>query len=238
MRRTCRRWPLLPPGERVAIGVSGGVDSLALVALAARYNRAIRPRCELYGIHVALDASGGTAGLPPEVAEWCRGLDVPLETVPPRLDPPEREIGDCFACAHVRRRTLFEAADARGCRVVALGHHADDVVETWLMSLMYAGSPAVLPPLRRYFGGAITLVRPLYELKKPEIVRLARLCGFPEVPASCPLERDTRRDRIRAVLAALGRDERKVRRHLFWAAVRQFEREAAGERGSVVEDDS
>ena len=225
MRRACRRWSLLPPGERVAIGISGGWDSLALTALAVRYNRSVRPRCELIGLHVTLDASGKTAGLDGGIGRWCAELGVPVESIPPRFDAGRSAPAGCFECAHVRRRTLLEAADSRGCRYLALGHHSDDVVETWLMSLMYTGTPEALPPFRSYFGGAIKVVRPLYELKKAEIFRLGRLCGFPEAPTACSEEERTKRARIQECLAALGSDQRLVRRHLFWAAVRQCERE-------------
>ncbi|NOZ78100.1 MAG: hypothetical protein GXP48_02745 [Acidobacteria bacterium] len=225
MKRACRRWSLMPPGAAVALGISGGTDSYALAWLASRYNRIVRPRCRFIGIHVALDASGRTEGLPAAVTGWCESLGVPVDTVEPRFDPGKTVPGGCFTCAHVRRRTLLEAANERGCDRVALGHHADDVVETWLMSLMYTGTPDVLPPVRSYFGGVITLVRPLYELRKAELVRMARLCGFPPPVQRCPEHSDTKRDLVRAALRQLGRDERDVRRHLFWAAVRSFERD-------------
>ncbi len=229
MKRACTRWSLLPPGSAVAIGVSGGTDSFALTWLAARYNRTIRPRCRFVGIHVALDASGETGGLPKRVEDWCAELGLPVETVAPRFDAGQPVPETCFACAHIRRRTLLEAANERGCDRVALGHHSDDVVETWLMTLMYTGTPDALPPIRQYFGGAITVVRPLYELRKAELMRMARLCGFPEPVDTCPNRAQTARDRVRTALRQLGRDERDVRRHLFWAAVRSLERDRVNE---------
>ena len=228
MKRACRRWSLMPPGAAVALGISGGTDSYVLVWLASQYNRTIRPRCRLVGIHVALDASGRTGGLPAAVTAWCDSVGVPVETVAPRFDPGQTAPRTCFACAHIRRRTLLEAANERGCDHVALGHHSDDVVETWLMTLMYTGTSDLLPPMRSYFDGAITVVRPLYELRKAELVRMARLCAFPATVQPCPNQSHTKRDLVRAALRQLGRDERNVRRHLFWAAVRSFERDKVG----------
>ena len=225
MKRACNQWSLLPPGSTAVLGLSGGVDSFALVWLAARYNRVLRPKCRFMAMHVALDADGETKGLPDDVNEWCAGLGIPVETVAPRLDTGESVPKTCFACAHIRRRTLLEAANERGFDRVALGHHSDDVVETWLMTLMYTGTPDVLPPIRRYFGGAVTVVRPLYELRKAELVRMARLCGFPEPVQSCPNQPNTTREKVGAALRQLGRDERNVRRHLFWAAVRSLKRD-------------
>ncbi len=233
VRRTTLRWDLLPPGEPVALGISGGADSLALVAMLARRNRILPEKSRLLGLHVALRGDGPGGILPDAVVEWCRAQGVEVETVPPRLDPAETLPLTCFRCAGIRRRTLLEAADARGIRRVALGHHADDVVETWLMSLFYTGTGDVLPPFRSYFGGAVTVVRPLYEAPALEIRRVARLCGYPVVGERCPVEGEARRNRVRAVLQALGRDQRRVRRVLFQKIVRLFEAESSRSSGGV-----
>jgi tRNA 2-thiocytidine biosynthesis protein TtcA len=223
MRRACRCWQLLPPGERIVLAVSGGWDSLAMVDLVAEHARSVQPRCDLLGLHVTQNGGGRTDPLPLETVAFCNEHGVPVESVTARLDPGEGEPRDCYACARVRRRTLLEEADARGFRYVALGHHADDVVETWLLSLFFTGTPETLAPIRSYFDDAVTLVRPLYELRKGEIRSLARRCAYPPATEVCTLETDSRREQIRRMLAGLGRDQRRVRRQLYWAAVRQLE---------------
>jgi tRNA 2-thiocytidine biosynthesis protein TtcA len=233
MRRACRRWQLLPAGERIALAVSGGWDSLAMVDLAAEHARSVRPRCELLGLHVALDGAGGTGPLPSEIVSFCGERGVPVESVKARLDPAEEAPQDCFGCARLRRRTLLEEADAHGCRYLALGHHADDVVETWLLSLFFTGTAEALAPIRSYFGGAVLLVRPLHELRKGEIRRLAEHCDYPRAADRCRLETSNRREQIRRMLATLGRDQRRVRRQVYWAAVRQLE--AGGDGGAEQE---
>jgi tRNA(Ile)-lysidine synthase TilS/MesJ len=118
---------------------------------------------------------------------------------------------------------LLETADGAGCSHLALGHHADDVVETWLISLFYTGRAEAMAPLRSYFDAAVTVVRPLFEIQKRELLRLGRVAGMPRSAATCSREVDNRRLRVVEALRALGRDERLVRRQLFWAAVREFE---------------
>ncbi len=235
MRRAVRRWDLLPPGSRVALGISGGMDSLVMLWLLARHASTVRPPLELVGIHVGLDAGGATGELPREVVEWAAGLGVGIRSVPPRLGVGEGAPESCFRCAHIRRRTLLETADALGCPRVALGHNADDVVETWLMGLFYSGSPDVMPPSRSYFGGAVTVVRPLYELRAAEIRRMGRLCGVPAVTGACHLDGRTSRESVRRALRALEREEGPVRRNLFWHVVRRLEAERgeAGRCGTV-----
>jgi len=224
MRRAIRRWNMLVEGEPVAIGISGGHDSLALVTLLAAHNASLRVPHALRGLHVRLTADA-TEPLPEATAAWCRAVGVEVDEVTARLDPAEAMPMGCYRCATVRRRALLEAADARGCRALALGHHADDVVETFLLGLFYTGTGGALPPVRSYFSGAVRVIRPMVEIRRAEIGRLAARAGFPSPPAACSREGDddARRGRVQKVLRALGHDEGRVRRQLFWAAVRRLE---------------
>ncbi len=226
LRRTARRWPVLPEGKRVALAVSGGLDSLAMAFLVGEHNRRLRRPLELLALHVRLDSDGTTTGLPDRIGGWLSSREIDLFEVDARFDASETLPLDCFACARARRRTLLETAAAKGATHVALGHHADDVVETWLLSLMYTGTAEVMPPIRTYFGGAVTIVRPLYELRSGELARVSRLAALPEPVVACRREKDARRKRIRTTLSALGRDQGLVRRQLYWAAVRQFEEQS------------
>lgn len=220
LRRTARRWSVFPEGERLMLAVSGGLDSLAMAYLVGEHNRRLKRPIEITAAHVLLDADGATAGLPEETVRWLSARGIEVEEIDARLDGSEKPPLDCFACARARRRTLLEAADQRGAGVVALGHHADDVVETWLLSLMYTGTPETIPAVRSYLDGAVTLVRPLYELRRGELARLARLAGFPQPIDRCRREDEARRQKVRDALAAMGKDQKLVRRQLFWAAVR------------------
>jgi tRNA 2-thiocytidine biosynthesis protein TtcA len=223
LRRTARRWPVLPEGECLMLAVSGGIDSLAMTYLVSEHNRRLKRPLKMSAIHVRLDADGVAKELPGHTAEWLNSRGLEVIEVDGRLDGSEQLPLDCFACARARRRTLLEAAEARAASCVALGHHADDVVETWLLSLMYTGNAEAIPPVRTYFDGAVSIVRPLYELQRRELVRLARLADLPEPIARCRQEDEARRERVRQALSALGRDQHLVRRQLYWAAVRQYE---------------
>ena len=223
LRRTARRWPVLPEGEHVMIAVSGGIDSLAMAYLICEHNRRLKSPLKITAIHVCLDADGPTRKLPDSTARWLRAREIDVIEVEGRLDGSEELPLSCFACARARRRTLLETAESRSASHVALGHHADDVVETWLLSLMYTGNGESIPPVRSYFDGAVTIVRPLYELQRRELVRLGRLADLPEPVARCRREDQARRERIRNMLSVLGRDQNLVRRQLYWAAVRQYE---------------
>jgi len=220
------------------LGISGGTDSLAMAYLLGEHSHRLREPLQLAAVHVRLDADGATDALPEATVRWLGLRDIELFEVEGRLDGSEELPLDCFACARARRRTLLETADERGVSLVALGHHADDVVETWLLSLMYTGTPEVIPPVRSYFDGAVTVVRPLYELQRRELARLARLADFPRPPARCRREDEARREKVRKALSALGRDQSLVRRHLYWAAVREYSGTETGTgTGSTFEEE-
>ncbi len=205
--------------------------------LVSEYNRSVQKTLELSVVHVRLDADGATDCLPSSLWHWLglRGLEI--VEVAPRLEASQGPPLSCFACARARRRTLLETAESRGMTHVALGHHADDVVETWLMSLMYTGTAEALPPVRSYFEGAVHVVRPLYEIKRGELARLARLAEIPIAPTSCPEDGDSKREMVRRALKVLGRDQALVRRHLFWAAVREADRMDGANRRWQGEDE-
>jgi len=219
MRRAARRWGLFSSGSRIALGVSGGRDSLALVELMSRLATRWHPRLELAAFHVRVDSRGRGPELSPEIREFIQSRGMPLIEVDPRGDIGTTGLR-CFQCSRIRRRSLFEQAEQSGFPTVALGHHADDVVETWLMSLFFSGSGDTLLPVRRYFDGAVTIIRPMIELRRGEIARLARLGGHPPPAPPCPDEDRSRRTRIENALKELRPDERLIRRHLFWAAMR------------------
>lgn len=224
MRRSARHWGLFKGGARIALGLSGGRDSLVMLELMARMRQQWHPPLELLALHVRLDAGGEGPQLPEKIREWVKSRGIDLVEVTPRQEIPEEGLR-CFTCSRIRRRSLFEEAEARGCRLVALGHHADDVVETWLMSLLYSGTGDPLPPRRDYFDGAISVIRPMIEIRRPELVRLARLAELPAPVPPCPLEERGRRTKVEAALKSLRPDEKLVRRHLFWAAMRDLDAE-------------
>ena len=193
--------------------------------LMMEYNRRLKEPMLLVGVHVRLDSDGTRAGLPHRITAWFEDVGLDLIECEPRFEAADQKDLDCYSCARIRRRTLLERAESVQASFVALGHHADDVVETWLMSLMFTGSAEAMPPFRSYFEGAVTVVRPMYELQHRELLRLARLASLPEPFASCDRDQRSKRAKMRQLLAGLGRDQALVRRQLFWAAVRQYQNE-------------
>jgi tRNA 2-thiocytidine biosynthesis protein TtcA len=196
-----REWNMIADGDRVAVAVSGGKDSLSLLRLLDLRRAAVPERYELAALHVPGDANGPAAAAHAPLLEWLAARGYETIIAPFNLTEGEALPIDCPRCTRLRRKALFEAAHSAGCRVVAFGHHADDLAQTTLLNLLYHGRAETMPPVRDYFDGAVRLIRPLCFTREKDIRRFARACDFPPPPPACPLGDRTRRQLARDLLA-------------------------------------
>lgn len=212
--KALRDFGMVAEGDRVAVAVSGGKDSLALLELLDRHRRVGPVRYELAAIHVRGDASGVTAAHEP-LETWLAARGLPYRVVEPELGDRDAAPLDCQRCTWLRRKALFTAADALGCNVLAYAHHADDVAQTTLLNVLYTGGVYSLAPVRQYFGGRFRLIRPLVYIPERELAAFARASDFPPPPPACPRGADSRRAKVKEMLHLLGRDYgRQVRGNL------------------------
>jgi len=217
--RACKEFDLLAEGDQVAVAVSGGKDSRALLDLLLRYRTRVPFSYDLIAIHV-VGTSAGFPDLRPELEPWFREIGIGYHFAPLALSPEEALPLDCHRCAWNRRKALFTAAAGLGCNKLAFGHHADDAAATTLLSLMYGGRLETMLPRREFFDEHVTLVRPLIYALEKEIVRYAKAAGFPDPPPLCPQGLTSKRAQVKALLRHFGRDQRQIRNNL-WRAARQ-----------------
>ena len=203
--KAARDYDMLRDGDRVAVAVSGGKDSLALLALLDRYRRSAGIRYEVAAIHVLGDTTGVTEPHAP-LAEWLTTCGLPYRIVRPELSEDDLLPLDCQRCAWLRRKALFTAAEELGCNVLAYAHHADDAAQTTLLNLLHSGSVHSLAPVASYFRDQFRLIRPLIYTPENELARFARAAGFPPPPPLCPRSSDSRRRTVREMLRLLGPD--------------------------------
>ncbi|HUX76368.1 MAG TPA: tRNA 2-thiocytidine biosynthesis TtcA family protein [Anaerolineae bacterium] len=219
--RAIGEFDLIDEGDRVAVAVSGGKDSRALLQLLRRHQRKVPYWYELAALHV-VGTSAGFSDLRPELEPWFRRLGVEYHFSLLELPPEEPLPLNCFRCSWNRRKTLFTSAVALGCSKLAFGHHADDAAATTLLNLMFSGRLETMVPRVEFFDGAVTVIRPLIYLTEKELARYGRAAGFPDAPL-CPRGLTSRRARIRAILRQFGRDEKQIRVNLWRAARRAME---------------
>ncbi len=200
---------LIEAGDRILVAVSGGKDSLTMLAMLKKIQGWAPVKFELVAAHINPDlyCDGNKhrdrlVKLFGDMGVEHRVRDIKV------LD--ERGKTNCFWCSWNRRKALFEMADELGCNKVALGHHKDDIVETMLMNLIYNGEISAINPRQELFNGKITVIRPLCYVEEKTIIKFAAENSFPEKPGVCPFGRDSKREYIKKFIRETEKKTRRV----------------------------
>jgi tRNA 2-thiocytidine biosynthesis protein TtcA len=220
VNRALREYHMIHDGDRIAVAVSGGKDSLSLLTLLRLRQQCTRQDYELMVVHVQGDARG--VACPPHLAlaEWLEIQGLPFVVEPMDLLPDEPLPLPCHRCTRNRRKTIFQVADRLGCNVVAFAHHADDLAHTTLLNLFFGGRVETMAPTADYFDGRFRLIRPLAFVPEKDLAYFARACDFPPPASDCPHAEDNRRALVARVLRLFHKDAHRVRTNLVRAALR------------------
>ncbi|MEM4723811.1 MAG: ATP-binding protein [Candidatus Hadarchaeum sp.] len=220
VNKALRDYEMIADGDRVAVAVSGGKDSFTLLYLLWLRQQSFPERYEIVAVHVRMHGANGTP---------CLALDIRSVLEKTGLSPLPLEVVDigeqpdnCSRCSFLRRKAIFETAQRLGCNKVALGHHADDAAQTTLLNLIFHGKVETLYPKRLFFGGQITLIRPLIYLPEKRIARFAQACAFPLQAIACPYSTNSRRTFVKDIIRMLEHDYPKVKINLFRAGLRSY----------------
>ena len=204
VRKCIRDYQMLSPGDRVAVGVSGGKDSLALLRLLAELREHSAVPFEL--LAVTLDMGYEEMDFSP-VADLCARLQVPYTLRQTQIREIvfdiRKEENPCALCAKLRRGILNETAVELGANKVALGHHYDDTVETFALSLIYEGRISCFLPVTYLDRTGLTLIRPMLYLHEKTIRNFAERENLPVVHNPCPADKNTKREDVKALLYEL-----------------------------------
>ena len=186
--RAIQDFRLIEDGDRILCAMSGGKDSYAMLHLLDYLRRRAPVKFEL----VAVTVDQGYRGFKAEVLERYfkdRGFEYRIErTNIAEVIDETMPLGDthCSMCARLRRGVLYRIAPDLGCNKIALGHHADDLLETLLMSQFFNGEICSMPPILKARDGKNTVIRPLCYVWEDEIVRFVAEVGFPVICCACP----------------------------------------------------
>ncbi len=220
-RKCIDDYQMIKPGDRIAVGVSGGKDSLSLLAVLAELRRFYPQPFTLTAI--TLDAGYEGMDFSP-VADFCRAIGVPYiikqTDIGKILFEYRREKNPCALCAKMRRGALNNAALEAGCDKVALGHHYDDAVETFMLSLFYEGRINCFYPLTYLDRMGVTVIRPLLYIPERQVSNFARRQQLPLVKNLCPADKHTKREEIKALLRELEHEYHDLRQRIFGAIQR------------------
>ncbi len=221
VRRCAADYRMIEEGDKIAVGVSGGKDSLALLAALAELRRYYPQRFELTA--VTLDMGFPGMDFTP-VAEFCRELDVPYilrkTQIAPLIFDVRQEKNPCALCAKMRRGALCDTLTELGIRKLALGHHMDDAIETFLLSLLYEGRLACFEPVTYMSRSGITQIRPMIYCRERDVTGFVRKNKLPVVKSTCPMDGASRREDVKRLLRELSKTYPNLRTKLFGAIQR------------------
>jgi tRNA 2-thiocytidine biosynthesis protein TtcA len=218
--RAIHEFGLIEDGDRILVGVSGGKDSFTLLYILQR----LRERAPIRFDLIACNLDQGHPGFPAQRLEGylrAQGCEVRMlredtYSVVKRLTPEGATA--CAVCSRLRRGILYSAAAEMGCTKIALGHHRDDLIESLLLSMLFAGKIRTMPPKLRSDDGRNTVIRPLCFAAEADIAAFAESAGFPIIPCDlCGSQENLQRKRVKSLLSELEREHPGVRASLFAA---------------------
>ena len=221
VRRAVDDYHMIDAGDAVAVGVSGGKDSLLLL-LALDHLRSFYPKpftIEAITIELGFEGMDFTT-----VAELCAARGIPYTRI--RTDIKEivfdvrQEENPCSLCAKMRRGALNDAIRSRGISKLALGHHFDDAVETFLLSLLFAGRLSCFRPVTYLDRSGVTQIRPLVYAGEKKIANLAEALQVPVVENPCPMDKTSKRHEVKELLAAMSAEYPDMKSKIFGAMQR------------------
>lgn len=220
VRRCVEDYNMIAPGDRIAVGVSGGKDSLVLLQVLAGLREYSDKPFTLEAI--TIDMGLGMDFSP--IADFCEKLNVPYTRIPTQIGPiifdHRKEKNPCSMCAKMRRGALNQAIVDRGIRKIALGHHYDDAVETFVMSLIYGGRISCFQPVTDLDRTGVIQIRPMLYVHEKTIENFAHRMELPVLQNRCPVDKYTKREEIKNLVYTLSETYPDLKERIFGAMQR------------------
>lgn len=223
VRRAIDDYHMIEEGDKIAVGVSGGKDSLCLLIALKSLQRFYPKKFELEAITVSLGLAGAVYD---DIAAFCKKIDVPYTLVKTDIGQiifyERKEKNPCSLCAKMRKGALNDKADELGCNKVALGHNKDDVVETFFMSLFYEGRINTFAPVSYLDRKKLYSIRPLMYVPEQEAKDYIIQNNIHIVKNPCLADGNTKREETKQLLVHLSKDYNHLQEKVFGAIQRSY----------------
>ena len=218
VRKAVDDYHMIAEGDKIAVGMSGGKDSLTLLYALSSLRRFYPHPFDLVAVTVDL----GFANLDlTEIKKLCEKLEVPYTVVKTQIGQivfeQRQENNPCALCAKMRKGALNEAMKQLGCNKIAYAHHMDDVVETMMLSLLYEGRFHTFSPVTYLDDTGLTVIRPLIYMKEADVIGFVRKYEVPVVKSPCPADGHTKREYVKQLLKQLNTENPGVKQRMFTA---------------------
>ena len=214
MRRASREYGLIEEGDKIAVGLSGGKDSSIMLYALSILKRSIPVNFELQAITLDVGWKNDYSAL----SQFCADLSVPFHIEETNIGEVvfdiRQEKNPCSLCAKMRRGALHNIAKSYGCNKVALGHHLDDALETFLMSLTYEGRLNTFAPKAYLNRVDITLIRPMIYVLESDIIAISQKLSLPIVHNNCPADGTTSRQEMKDLINQLSQNNPLIRQRM------------------------
>ncbi len=224
VRRAVYDYAMIKTGDRIAVGVSGGKDSVTL-ALALNNLKIFYPeKFEIVPIMLDMGFENGDFS---ELSSFFEKNGMNLQIIKTNiaeiLFDIRKESNPCSLCSKLRRGALNDAAKDAGCNKVALGHNNDDAVETYMLCLFYEGRAHSFSPVTYLDRKDITVIRPLVYMPEKDIRSFVKKNNIPIVKNPCPADGYTKRQEIKDLLISLSKENHGLRERIFTAMINSLE---------------
>lgn len=217
-RKAIDDYHMIEEGDHIAIGISGGKDSLTLLYALHHLQRFYPKHFSLCAITVDLGFENLKLN---EIKMLCQEMNVPYHIIKTDIGKiifeDRKETNPCSLCAKMRKGALNAAIKEMGCNKVAYAHHEDDVVETMMMSLIYEGRFHTFRPVTYLDRMEITVIRPLIYMKEADVIGFVHKYDIPVVKSPCPADGHTKREYVKTLLREINLDAPGVKERMFTA---------------------
>ena len=218
MRKAVTDYKMIKNGDKVAVGLSGGKDSLCLLKMLASFRRYSPEKFDLVAITVDLSFTGQTTDFT-ALKSLCDELDVPFYLVETQIGEivfdVRKESNPCALCSKMRKGALYNKAVEVGANKIALGHHRDDLIDTLMMSMFYEGRMSTFAPKSYLDRTGLTLIRPMLYIKECDLTSYSK--NLPVLKSECPANKATKREEVKTIINDINKKIPGVRDMLFTA---------------------
>jgi len=221
VRRCVEDYNMIEDGETIAVGISGGKDSLALLCALASLRGYYPKKFDIHAVTLEMGFEGMDFS---QIAELCKEMGVPYtqrrSEIACIVFNERKEKNPCSLCSKMRRAALCELIRELGIKKIALAHHYDDAVETFLLSLLYEGRLHCFEPVTHLDRTDVTQIRPLLYVREYMIVKMAEVMQLPVVKNTCPMNGVSKREEIKTLIKTLGEEYPDIKTKIFGAMQR------------------
>ena len=214
--KALHRYNMISDGDRIAVGLSGGKDSLTVMHILTERKAFVPIHYDLIALYIDPGFEGSFSE---PLESYCskKGYRLRIEYTDYGVlgHSTQNRENPCFLCSKLRRKRLFELADELGCNKLVLGHNQDDIIETLFINMCYAGEISTMIPAQSMFQGKFTVIRPLAFVDENTIRRFAADNRFPEFIHPCPTAGISKRAEVKTMLQQLYRSNDKIRGNIF-----------------------